>query len=51
MAWTYESLNEITGSWGLIAFFVFFCCAVALALMPSARRGQEEASRIPLKED
>jgi cytochrome c oxidase cbb3-type subunit 4 len=47
----YNVLREFADSWGLLAMFIFFLGAVAMALRPSAKQAYSEAAEIPFKEN
>ncbi len=51
MNFEYSALRTLVDSWGLLAMTIFFVVAAGMALRPSARKAQEEASLIPFKED
>jgi cytochrome c oxidase cbb3-type subunit 4 len=47
----YHLFREIADSWVLIALFGFFLAAVLWAWRPGSRGEQEEASRVPFRND
>lgn len=47
----YTVMRQFADSWGLLAMFLFFVGAVALALRPSAKKGHAEAAQIPFQEN
>jgi cytochrome c oxidase cbb3-type subunit 4 len=51
MSETYRTLAEFAQTWGLVYFVAVFLAVVVYALWPSNKRGFDEASRIPLRED
>jgi len=51
MTLEYNALRTLVDSWGLLAMAVFFVVACGMALRPSSRTAQDEASQIPFKED
>ena len=48
---TYHMLSEFAQTWGLLYFLGIFIAILVYALAPSRKKGFEEASRIPLRED
>ena len=51
MTFEYNALRTLVDSWGLLAMVTFFFAACVMTFLPSARKGQQEASQIPFKED
>ncbi len=51
MTLEYSALRTLVDSWGLLMMLIFFVAASWMALRPSSRKAQEEASLIPFKED
>lgn len=48
---TYAAVAHFAQSWGLLYFFIAFCVIVAWVMWPGRKRGYDEASKIPLRED
>jgi cytochrome c oxidase cbb3-type subunit 4 len=48
---TYETMRHFADSWAMLAMLIFFVAVVLTVFRPGARRGAEEAAKIPLRED
>lgn len=48
---TYSFLRELADSWVLLAMMVFYVIACLWSFRPGARRANEEAARIPFRND
>ena len=48
---TYDQVLAFAQSWGAVYFLIMFAVAFAYALWPSNKKGFQEASQIPLKDD
>jgi cytochrome c oxidase cbb3-type subunit 4 len=48
---TYEAMRHFADSWGLLALFLFFAGAVLWAFRPRARALQEDAARVPFRNE
>jgi cytochrome c oxidase cbb3-type subunit 4 len=51
MSDTYTAVAEFAQSWGLLYFFVAFVVIVIWVMWPSRKRGFDDASKIPFRED
>jgi cytochrome c oxidase cbb3-type subunit 4 len=46
----YTTMRQFADSWVLLVMFIFFVCAAAWALRPSARVLHQDAASIPFKD-
>ena len=51
MSDTYNAVAEFAQSWGLLYFFIAFVIVVIWVMWPSRKRGYDDASKIPFRED
>lgn len=47
----YQQLRTFADSWGLLAMALFMISVVAWTFRPSAKKAQDEARMIPLRDD
>ena len=47
----YHSMRAFADSWGLLFMFAFFVAVVVWTFRPGARKLNDDAARIPFKED
>ena len=47
----YQALRTFADSWGLVYMFAFFVLAILWTLRPGSKKANDDAARIPFKED